>query len=121
MAHRVLVVEDEPWLTDLAAEVLGGAGFEIDMRHSASEALAALEQREYSAILSDIRLPGMDGLRFYQLVTERFPQATHRFGFYTAYDDDIAREFIARRDIPLLRKPCRLRELEEFVIRLINR
>ncbi len=121
MAHQVLVVDDEPWLTDLSALALGRAGFEIVMANSVQEALGVLETREFSAILCDIRLPQVDGLRFYQTLAERFPGATRRFGFYTAYDDEIARQFIANRDIPLLRKPCGLRELEDFVIRLINR
>lgn len=121
MAHKVLVVDDEPWLTDLSAAALAQAGFEITMASSVEQALAALEARDFSAVLSDIRLPGIDGLRFYQVVSERFPAATRHFGFYTAYDDELARQFIGARDVPLLRKPCRLRELEDFVIRLINR
>ena len=121
MPHVVLVVDDEPALSDLYAEALGSAGFEVVMAKTAADALAALETEQFSAIVSDIRLPGMDGLSLYKAVAERFPRAARQFGFWTAYDDDIARQFIAVRNIPLLRKPCRLRELEDFVIRLINR
>jgi len=121
MAHAILVVDDEPTLSGLYAEALGSGGFEVMTAKSAAEALAALETTDFSAIVSDIRLPGMDGLSFYKAVAERFPRAARQFGFWTAYDDDIARQFIAVRSIPLLRKPCRLRELEEFVIRLVNR
>ncbi len=121
MAHKILVVDDESWLTELSSEALAQAGFEITMASTVDKALAALAARDFSAILSDIRLPGVDGLRFYQALTERFPLATRHFGFYTAYDDEVARQFIGARDIPLLRKPCRLRELEDFVIRLISR
>jgi DNA-binding NtrC family response regulator len=121
MAHQILVIDDEPWLTDLSAEALAQAGFEITMANTGEQALAALEAGDFSAVISDIRLPGVDGLRFFQALSERFPWAVKHFGFYTAYDDEVARQFIAARDIPLLRKPCRLRELEDFVIRLINR
>jgi CheY-like chemotaxis protein len=121
VAYPVLVVDDEPWLTNLYAEALGSKGLEVTMVRTAADALAALGTRDFAAIVSDIRMPGMDGLRFYQAVAERFPQAIKHFGFYTAYDDEIARQFITNREVPLLRKPCRLRELEEFVLRLVHR
>jgi DNA-binding NtrC family response regulator len=120
MAYAVLVVDDEPWLTEFYADALSSMGFEITMANTAAEAVGALEGREFDAMISDIRLRETDGLRLYQTVLERFPRMETRFGFYTAYDDEVAREFVARRAIPLLRKPCRLTELAEFVWRLID-
>jgi CheY-like chemotaxis protein len=117
----ILVIDDEPWLSELVATALADVGLDVTAVRTAAEGLAALAQQPFAAIVCDVRLPGMDGLALYQTLAEQNPHALRHFGFYTAYDDEIAREFISRRQIPLLRKPCRLAELEEFVLRLLHR
>ncbi len=120
MRYSVLVVDDDPILTELYAQMLVNAGFDVTRTRSVRDALMALETREFSAILSDVRLPGADGLKFYQSVEEQFPAAAARFGFCTAWDDPSTREFAAQRRIPMLRKPCTAQALEAFVMRLIR-
>lgn len=60
---RALVVDDEPFITLLAGDELGLAGFDVRCASSGDEALAILDQdRDWDLLLTDIRMPGtVDG------------------------------------------------------------
>jgi CheY-like chemotaxis protein len=59
---RILVVDDEPDTRELLAFVLSRCHAHVTLAASAAEALAALQQRPFDVLLSDIGLPGDDGL-----------------------------------------------------------
>jgi len=58
----ILVVEDEPDAREVMAEVLGQHEIATDVVGSAEEALSLLAERQYTAAVIDLALPGMDGL-----------------------------------------------------------
>src|SRR4051794_14895835 len=60
MSKRVLVVEDEDKLRRVIQLQLQSAGFDVDQSASAEEALRLAERADL--VLTDLRLPGMDGL-----------------------------------------------------------
>jgi EAL domain-containing protein (putative c-di-GMP-specific phosphodiesterase class I)/ActR/RegA family two-component response regulator len=60
--RRILVVDDEPALLALYSEVLSGEGFAVTACRSGGEALACLEREVFDAALSDISMPGLDGM-----------------------------------------------------------
>jgi len=62
MKHRVLIVEDEEKLRRVIELQLISAGFEADLARTAEEGLALADRADL--ILTDLRLPGMDGLEF---------------------------------------------------------
>lgn len=70
----VLVVDDEPTIRRLIAAVLRGAGWETITAPDAETAIEMLETRRPDVIVTDIRLPGADGIEFAQRVKadERF-------------------------------------------------
>jgi EAL domain-containing protein (putative c-di-GMP-specific phosphodiesterase class I) len=68
---RVLVVDDEVPLRELFATILGEAGWQVDVARSGDEALELLGARPYDVVLSDIDMPGMDGLHLLQAVRTR--------------------------------------------------
>jgi DNA-binding response OmpR family regulator len=57
----VLVVEDDPEINDLERQLLAAGGLESEGVLAGDEALAAIERRDFSAVLLDLMLPGMDG------------------------------------------------------------
>jgi EAL domain-containing protein (putative c-di-GMP-specific phosphodiesterase class I) len=71
MIGRVLLVDDEEALLDVLAEILRGEGFEVTACASGAAALAALRASEHDAVLSDVSMPGMDGLSLLKAVRER--------------------------------------------------
>lgn len=61
LVRAVLVVDDNPDITDMLAAVLGHAGYTVSTARSAPDALEAALSRHFDLIISDIRLPGMSG------------------------------------------------------------
>jgi two-component system response regulator PilR (NtrC family) len=61
-ATRLLVVDDEPDLRTLYELTLLREGYEIDSAGSVAEALAHLQAAQYSAVITDMRLPDGSGL-----------------------------------------------------------
>src|SRR3984893_10965039 len=62
MTERILVVEDDPRLTDMLSEDLGQAGFRITVAPLGRTALEHLSTSAYDALVLDLMLPDMDGL-----------------------------------------------------------
>jgi len=60
--RRVLIVDDDSAILDLADDLLTEAGFEVQTASSADGALACAREQEYDLVLTDIKMPGKDGL-----------------------------------------------------------
>ena len=74
-AKRVLVVEDDPDLAALEADVLAERGHEVEVASNGKEALAAVERRAPDLILLDMKMPVMSGREFAQEYRKREPHA----------------------------------------------
>jgi len=85
-ALRVLVVDDEPIVRRMLAEVLGDAGIDvIGQAADGVEGVALARTSKPDAILLDIRMPNLDGLAAGRQVRETDPDV--RLVFFSAYDD----------------------------------
>jgi two-component system, response regulator PdtaR len=71
----VLIVEDEPLVRMLGADVLEEAGFEVVEAFNGDEALAVLQARpDINVLFTDVNMPGsLDGLDLARIVHERRP------------------------------------------------
>ncbi len=69
--YRVLVVDDELSLRDSLKEWLEEGGFSVDMADSGQQALDMLGKKEYHLMLTDIKMPGMDGVELLQQTKQR--------------------------------------------------
>ena len=68
---RVLVVDDHPSAREAVADVLRRAGYQVGTCASATEALARLANQPANVIVTDLQMPGMDGLQFIREVERR--------------------------------------------------
>jgi CheY-like chemotaxis protein/two-component sensor histidine kinase len=80
---RVLVVDDEPVLGELLAELLSSLGHSAVTCTSALTALDLLATQRFDVILSDYRMPRMNGREFYERVRAREPDLARRIVFVT--------------------------------------
>ncbi|MFC5458603.1 response regulator [Massilia niabensis] len=72
---KVLVVDDERDLADLAEALLCGHGLEVRVAYSAREALQILEtDPDIDAVFSDVMMPGMTGLQLADMVKCLYPK-----------------------------------------------
>ncbi len=74
MAH-ILVVDDEKHIRTHLATYFRGSGHEVETAADAAAALAALAHREFDAVLSDVRMAGMDGLALLREIRRSHPGA----------------------------------------------
>ena len=72
-AARILIVDDDPALGIVLEALLRQAGYLPRVVQSAEAAQAAIEQHAVDAILSDVKMPGMDGLDLLTVLGERRP------------------------------------------------
>ena len=106
MSRRILVVDDEPGIRDTLREILESAGHRVVAVSSGREALERLAREHYDVILTDIRMPDVDGRALYQQIEERWPGRGSRVIFVTG--DTLAsslREFVSRVGRPVIEKP----------------
>ena len=68
---RVLVVDDDPALSRIFADVLRDAGFCVELAADGQLALALLRGSAFDAVITDLALPGIDGMGLLRVVRER--------------------------------------------------
>jgi len=115
------------WLTaagaldaEAVAEALGDDGHQADIAGDGAVALEMLDRRTYDLVISDTKMPVLDGESFYGELERRFPQLRGRIIFLTG--DVLSREkreFLARSGAPFLMKPFDLDELRQTVQRTL--
>jgi two-component system NtrC family sensor kinase len=120
VAPTVLVVDDEPDIGGMLAEMLGSLGYRTDVKFSGEAAQAALRERDYDAVLCDLRLPGFDGAALYDWMTEQRPNLSRRTAFITADTlSPSSRRFLKRAGRPVLEKPFLPKDLLQLMAQIL--
>ncbi|HEY2991405.1 MAG TPA: response regulator [Methylomirabilota bacterium] len=121
-AARVLIVDDEEGVAEVVAEAIGQDGHETRIANHGAGALDLLAQGRYDAIVSDTKMPVMDGEGFFGELVRRFPGMRQRIVFLTG--DVLSREkraFLESTGAPVLLKPCDLDEVRRVVNSVLAR
>lgn len=118
---RVLVVEDEPTVAQLIADVLKEEGHAVEAVLDSQEGLTRLSRREFDLVICDLRMPRVDGPAFYDVLVRSGSPLQHSILFITG--DILAprtQEFLEGRRLPYLAKPFLVEELKLAVNRLLE-
>jgi two-component system NtrC family sensor kinase len=105
-SRRILIVDDEADIRETLAEILTEAQHWVVTVSSGREALERIGAQHFDVILTDIRMPDLDGRALYQEIERRWPDRVERVVFVTG--DTLAsslREFAAESGRPVLEKP----------------
>ena len=71
MPKRILIVDDEKVFSSYLDQILARKGYESEVAHNGEEALAACERAEFDLILSDMKMPKMDGMALLKVLREK--------------------------------------------------
>jgi two-component system NtrC family sensor kinase len=117
----VLIVDDEPDIAEMLNELLAPQGHRIDIAASGNEALGYLEATDYDVILSDLKMPDLDGPGLYRQLQQRYPHLLKRIVFITGDTLGIgASNFLAQSGCPLIEKPFVPSEVIQVVRQVLN-
>ncbi|GAB1432837.1 sigma-54 dependent transcriptional regulator [Spirochaetota bacterium] len=112
--NRILLVDDKESIRTIIAAMLTNAGYQVTALGNGKEALAMAMDMQPDLIVSDIRMPGMDGVSLFKELSSRGMNAP--FIFITAYADvPGAVEAIKRGAVHYLAKPVNSAELLKTV------
>jgi signal transduction histidine kinase/FixJ family two-component response regulator len=114
--EHILIVEDEPTVAELIADVMAEEGHRVDTLLDSRVALGRLEEKSYSLVICDLKMPYVDGPGLYRALVRQENPMQHRVLFVTG-DTMGPRtlEFLKSSGLPYLAKPFLVEELKEAV------
>jgi len=113
---RILVVEDEPTVARLVADVLGEEGHQVDAILDSREGLRHALSHPYDLLICDLKMPRLDGRAFYEALVSAGRPARQRMLFITG--DTLgprSLDFLSRNKLAYLGKPFLVEELKSIV------
>jgi len=115
-AEHILVVEDEPTVSQLISDVMSEMGHRVDTLLDSREVFDRLKENKYDLIICDLRMPHLDGPGLYRELVRRRSAFQHKLLFVTG--DTMgprSLEFLNSNAVPYLAKPFLVEELKEAV------
>lgn len=113
---RILVVDDEVLAAMAIGEFLGSRGFHVTIAPDGLEALARFEDDSFAAVITDLRMPRMDGHSLIRVLRQHRPDlpVIVMTGYLCAGAEENA---ILEQPVPIpvLRKPVSLQEVAEVL------
>jgi len=115
----LLVVDDEPIVGKRLHQVFTKIGFEIETYTDSASALAAIAERDFAVVVTDLKMEGIDGIEVLKRVRRRNP-ATQVI-IITGYASPDTAELAQQEGVfAFLSKPFRLDELKQVIFRAIE-
>lgn len=118
---KILVVDDDASIRTLCSEALTGAGYLVVTACDGLDALGMLKRSVYDMVISDVKMPRLDGLSLYAYVLKELPHIRNRFLFVTGSPSEAFDTMISETGVDNLRKPFTLAELMGRVDSILSR
>jgi len=103
-------------------DLLQAEGYEVDTALNGAEALKKLEQRPFDVVLTDTKMPVLDGQGFFTELERRHPELRRCVAFVTG---DVLqpgkRAFLQKTGVPTLTKPFEFDQIRRVVRQLLQR
>ncbi len=71
--QRILVIDDEAIVRVSCDRVLGPEGYDVELTSRGDEALRRLDAERFDLVLTDLKMPDMDGLEVLKKIKEKWP------------------------------------------------
>jgi CheY-like chemotaxis protein len=113
---RILVLDDEPEVTQMLRDVLEAQGHEVVTANTARHALRLAAQQAFDVILSDLRMPSFDGGSFYAALADIDPALQRRTAFITGDTLGVSADRVLKQaERPYLEKPFTPQDVRRLV------
>jgi len=111
---QILIVEDDEAMREFLCQAISRSGYYVEAVQDGTEALRRVEESHFDLLLTDIRMPGLDGLELARLVRRRYPNLSVLL--VTAYvQDALGATDLDGAGVDVLSKPFNLSELIDRV------
>lgn len=121
-ALSILLVDDETELAHTLADMLQPDGHSFDFAVNGQAALDKIAAKPYDVIISDLRMPVLDGPGMYEALRTTYPAYTDRVIFVTG--DTLTthvKDFLGEYPVPCVEKPYTLADIRQAIARLLHR
>lgn len=114
--RRLLIVDDEKAILRSVGRFLKGSGYDVETASTGSDALLALRERQFDAVVCDLRMPGLSGEELFERARAEFPEVAPRI-IFTSGDllREESREFVRNSGCRSLQKPYELSDLLDIL------
>lgn len=117
---KILLIDDDEWIRDSLCLFFEGEGCHLLAFETAEEAMEELKRQPYDIIITDYKLPGIDGLEFLKRIQKPFPDAMKIL--ISAYgSDEVVAEAIKNGIHDFIEKPFKTETIEKALIRIIEK
>jgi CheY-like chemotaxis protein len=116
--ERILVVDDSEPVVRFLASVCEKKGI-VDTASNGREALEKAERNYYDLVISDIDMPVMNGIRFYEEASRIDPGIGRRFLFFSGSPAEDYRAFLEKHRLRLLPKPALIGEIQKAIAEIM--
>jgi DNA-binding NtrC family response regulator len=114
---KILLVDDDEWIRDSLRIFFEAEGCHIVALETAEEAMEELDCQDYDIIITDYRLPGMDGVAFFKQIQNSHPDSIKIL--ITAYKSDVVVSEAKKAGVQhLIAKPFTSETIEASLTRL---
>lgn len=117
--HTVLMVDDEVGFLDVMGRRLRRRGIAASLADSGPKALEMLQGEQFDVVVTDLKMPGMDGIALLDVLRQRYPALPVVLLTGHAGEEE-AGEAVRRGASSYLHKPCDLDELLAELERVIT-
>ena len=114
----ILIVDDDLSIRRVLKEFLNSKGFETHTAPLAEEAIEILNETNFDLVITNIRMPGMNGLELTRLIKSRYGSDVIIMTGYHSYTFE---EAVRIGACDLLHKPAKLEDLLDSINRVLNK
>ena len=117
---EILLVDDDEWIRDSLSLFFESEGCHLTALETAEEGVEALKKHDYDILVTDYRLPGMDGLELLRHIQDTQPHIMTVL--ITAYkSEDVVSEAVKLGIQDFIEKPFTTKTIEESLTRLLKK
>lgn len=118
--EKILVVDDDKMIAKLLQAILVEEG-DIETAANGEEGLKKVGEKYFSAVITDMDMPVMNGIEFYNKAVEMYPNIKERFLFFTATFGEDRLSFFRNNGIRYLQKPSPIGDIIKAIVEIQSR